>query len=223
MEINSIKGAIFDVDGTVLDTMEMWHNSGWRYLNSIGVEADENLGDIYFSMTMDEVATHMIENFHLTIDREEIKEGINREVRNYYIEEAGIKGGAKELLDLFQENGIPMTVATSTDRHCLKPALDRLGLANYFKEIFTCSEVGKSKANPHIFHAARDVIDRNAEDIWVFEDGLYSMKTARNEGYKICGVYDRVSEKDQEEIRKLSDIYVKELGEFASLLELKMV
>ena len=52
------------------------------------------------------------------------------------------------------------------------------------------------------------------EDTWLFEDGLYSIKTAKAEGFKIVGVYDKVSEADQEEIKRYADVYVRDLTEF---------
>ena len=85
---------------------------------------------------------------------------------------------------------------------------------DYFDVILTCSEVGKSKENPDIFFEAVSVMKTPIEYTWLFEDGLYSMKTAKREGFRVVGVYDSVSEKDQEEIRRVADVYLTRLEDF---------
>ena len=107
-----------------------------------------------------------------------------------------------------------MSVATSTDRYCIEGAFNHLGIMDYFDVILTCSEVGKSKENPDIFFEAVSVMKTPIEYTWLFEDGLYSMKTAKREGFRVVGVYDSVSEKDQEEIRRVADVYLTRLEDF---------
>lgn len=209
-----IKGAIFDVDGTLLDTMPIWTNSGATYLASLGIEAEEGLGDKLFAMTVDMGADYLKENYGLPMSREEIAKGINGVVEGHYFEQADFKPGARELLERMKAVGIPMAIATSTEKYCIEAAFDRLGYKDYFDVILTCGQVGASKSNPKIFFEAVDVLGTPVENTWLFEDGLYSIKTAKAEGFKIVGVYDKVSEADQEEIKEYSDIYVKDLTEF---------
>lgn len=213
MNLEQIKGVIFDVDGTLLDTMHVWTDSGARYLASLGIEAEEGLGDKLFCMTVDMGAVYLKENYGLSQTVEEIKKGVNGMVETYYFEEADFKPGALELMTLLRDAGIPMTIATSTDKYCILAAFDRLGYTDWFKAIYTCSEVGASKSEPKIFFEAIKAMGTKPEDTWLFEDGLYSIKTAKAEGFKIVGVYDAVSAADQEEIKALSDVYVRELSE----------
>lgn len=213
MKLKDIKGAIFDVDGTLLDTMHIWTDSGARYLASMGIEAEEGLGDKLFPMTVEMGAEYLKKNYALTKTIEEIKNGINAMVENYYFEEADFKPGAKELIEALKKAEIPMTIATSTDKYCILSAFDRLGYTDYFTSIFTCSEVGASKSEPKIFFEATRAMGTEPQETYLFEDGLYSIKTAKAEGFKIVGVYDAVSEADWEEIKTLSDIYVRDLTE----------
>lgn len=210
----TIKGAIFDVDGTLLDTMPVWTDAGARYLASLGIEAEEGLGAKLFSMTVDMGAVYLKENYPLDQSLEEIKNGINSAVESYYFAEADFKPGARQLLERMREAGIRMSVATSTDKYCILAAFDRLGCTAYFDTILTCGEVGASKSQPRIFREALKAMGTAAEETWLFEDGLYSIRTAKAEGLKIVGVYDSVSEADQEEIKNCSDIYVRDLREF---------
>lgn len=209
-----IKGAIFDVDGTLLDTMPVWHDAGERYLKSIGVAAEPGLGDKLFSMTVDMGAHYLIEAYNLNGTYEEIKNGINGMVEKHYLEEAVFKLGAMELLDRMKTSGIRMSIATSTGKPYIMGAFERLGITEYFDTILTCPELGVSKSEPFVFHEASKAMGTDPGETWLFEDGLYSIKTAKAAGFKIVGVYDEVSKTDQEKIKALSDIYVRELADF---------
>ena len=209
-----IKGAIFDVDGTLLDTMPIWTNSGANYLASLGIEAEPRLGDKLFAMTVDMGAEYLKANYGLPQSCREIAKGINGIVEGHYFNDADFKPGARELLDRMKSAKIPLAIATSTEKYCIEAAFDRLGYKDYFDVILTCGEVGASKSNPKIFFEAVAALGTPIEDTWLFEDGLYSIKTAKAEGFKIVGVYDKVSEADQEGIKQYADIYVKDLTEF---------
>lgn len=211
----NIKGVIFDVDGTLLDTMHVWTDSGATYLASLGIEAEPNLGDKLFAMTVQMGAVYLKERYGLSQSVDEIRRGINGVVENYYFEEADFKPGARELLEELKAAGVPMAIATSTERYCILAAFDRLGYTDYFDTILTCGEVGASKSEPVIFYEAMRVLGTSPAETWLFEDGLYSIKTAGAAGLRTVGVYDAVSEKDQEEIRRRSDIYVRDLRDFS--------
>ncbi len=206
-----IKGAIFDVDGTLFDSMDAWHNAGYNYLKSLGITADKNIGDLFFSMTMDEVVEYMQENFDVPKDKEVVARGIHDQVEHYYRDLTELKPGALNLLKKMRDKGIPCTIATSTDRFLIEMGLEKAGISGYFVGIFTTTEVGKGKSFPDIFQNAMDLMGTEARDTWLFEDGLYSMITAKAYGMPVVGVYDRVSHEDQDAIREVADIYVENL------------
>lgn len=209
-----IKGAIFDVDGVILDSMPVWRHCGLRYLKEIGVEADLGLGLRLFNLTIHEGADYLKEEYNLSQSHDEIVRGMMAQVENFYFNEATPKEGALELLEKFHKAGIRMSVATSTSKYCIDKAFEKLGIADYFDVILSCTEFGKSKEHPDIFFEAVSVMKTPIESTWLFEDGLYSMKTAKKEGFRIAGVYDQVSHEDQDEIRAISDIYMESLKEF---------
>ena len=95
-----IKGAIFDVDGTLLDSMEIWEDVGVRYLNSIGIEAEPDLGTVLFTMSIQEGAAYVKEHYHLSQEPEEIEQGVLDIISNYYKKTALLKSGVKELLEM---------------------------------------------------------------------------------------------------------------------------
>lgn len=210
-----IKGAIFDVDGTLLDSMTIWEEAGARYLRGRNVKPEEKLGEILFPMTLEEAADYMKRRYSLPFSAEEIISGVLSTVKEFYYYEAPLKEGAKGFLEQLKERKIPVTVATSSERDCVAAAFQRLHISEYVGEIFTCSEVGKGKTSPEIYHAASRFMGTAPEDTWVFEDVLYAIRTAKRAGYRVAAIYDRSSEKEQGQIQKESDVYLRTWTDFA--------
>ncbi len=207
-EYKGIKGAIFDIDGTIVDSMPTWYMAGANLLDKYNIKADDELGRTLFSLTIEETANYLKKTYGIDLSIEEIIDAINDAMRVYYGEKVQAKPGMVELIKLFSENGIKLTVATSTDRETFMPCFERLGLTKCFDRLFTCTEVGHSKSDPDIFLQALDFMGTKPEETYLFEDGLYSAKTAKKLGIKIVAVYDKVSKHDWEEFKKIADITI---------------
>lgn len=217
------EGFIFDVDGTILDSMGIWMNIGELYLKDMGVKAEENLGEILFEMTMNQGAEYMKNKYGLQLSIEEICRGINNRVYQFYEKEAEPKPYIISFIEEAHRERIPMTVATSTDRPMIEAAFKRLKIEKYFKTILTTTEIGCGKDKPDIFMKAMEEMETTPEQTWLFEDGAYSMETAKKIGIKTIGIYDFASDGDKERVRKLSDIYIKDGTEYKNLLsQIKM-
>jgi len=212
-----IKGVIFDVDGTLLDTMPVWTTAGVRYLESLGITAEAGLSEKLFQMTADMAAAYMKAQYDLPQSEAEICRGILCMVEDFYLHEADFKPGAKVLLEDLKAAGVPMTIATSTNKYCIVAAFDRLGYTDYFDAILTCPELGTHKSEPDIFFMASGAMGTEPAETWVFEDGLYAVKTAKAAGFRTVGIFDEVSRGDQAELKTLADIYVTTLEDFFDL------
>ena len=149
-----IKGAIFDVDGTILDSMGIWDEAGIRYLKSKGIEAPSDLGDTLFTMTIAEAADYLKEKFALKETTDAIEQGILDTVEDYYYEEAPLKSKVVEILEILKRENIPMVVASSSEKAHIEAAFQRLEILKYFQAIYTCQEVGEGKSSPLIFEKA---------------------------------------------------------------------
>ena len=209
-----IKGAIFDVDGTILDSMAIWEEAGERYLRSIKVETEPGLSKALAEMTVEEAAFYMKKMYHLPQREGEIVQGILDTVRDFYYEEAELKSGVKEVLEELWMKQIPMVIATSSERDHLEKAFKRLEIEQYFRKIFTCSEIGIGKTRPDIYLVAARHLGRTPQETLVFEDVIHAVRTANTAGFQTVGIYDRFSEADQEEIKKTADIYLKDWSEW---------
>lgn len=209
-----IRGAIFDVDGTLLDSSAVWDDAGAKYLSTLGITAEAGLGRKLFTMSLDEGAVYMKETYHLQQSREKILTGVLQVVEDFYYNKAPLKEGAADFVRSLADRGIPMVIASSSKKEHIAAALKRLGIEHHFRKIFTCNEVGIGKHNPKIFLEAAAFLGSAPEDIWVMEDGLYAMKTAKAAGFHVLGVYDQPSSSDWDEIQKTASLAMKELTGF---------
>lgn len=215
MSLLQMKAAIFDVDGTLLDSMGIWETAGVRYLKSQGIEAEKDLWKIMFTMSMEEGASYLKSRYQLIQTESQILQGVQDVIRDFYYEEAELKPGARELLVHLHGQGVVMALATSSVRSHVEHALKRLEVWDYFQVMYTCSEVGAGKReSARIYQEASRYLGVMPQDTFVFEDVLHALETARGAGYKVAGVYDRYSEDDQEKIRRMSDVYLYRLQDY---------
>lgn len=208
-----IRGVIFDVDGTLLNSMPVWEQAGERYLLSQGKTAERGLAKRLFSMSLEESAAYLKGHYLPELSPEEIIQGIEAVISGFYEKEVMPKPGAEELMRELKGRHIPAVAATSGRQTLVEAAFGRLGISGYFKRILTCSEIGKGKTEPDIFLAAADVIGAAPEEIWVFEDSLYAVRTAVQAGFRTVGVYDEASKEDLEWMKTETDLFLYEWSE----------
>lgn len=202
-----IKGAIFDLDGTLLDSMFIWDTIGEEYLRSLGKEPHEDLKETFMTLTLEEAAEYYREHYGVTLSVKEIVDGVNAMVEQTYRTKVTLKPGIAEYLAWLKENGVRMCVATVTDRYLVEETLERLGVRHYFLGIFTCAEVGFGKDKPVIYQKALEHLGTEKRDTYVFEDMLFALNTAKTDGFPTVGVYDR-HEAHQDDLKELADYYV---------------
>ena len=211
-----IRGAIFDVDGTLLDSMFIWDTIGETYLRSIGYQPKENLNETFKNMSLHQAARYYQTEYGVTQSIDEIMDGVNAMLERYYRFEVPLKPGAAELLERLRQDGVKLCIATATDRHLVEAALDRCGVLSCFGEIFTCNEVGHGKDEPDIFEAALRSLGTRREETLVFDDALYAVRTAKEAGFPVAAVYDS-HERSQAEVRARSDLYLEDLTQLVEL------
>ena len=202
-----VKCAIFDFDGTLFDSMHIWDNVGEIYLHSLGKEPKPSLRDDVRTLSLHQSACYLKQEYNLSLTVGEIMTGINQTIEHFYLYEVQPKPGVVDFLKQIQKAGIPMCIATATDRYQIEAALSRCRMTDYFDAIFTCNEVGHSKDEPHIFRKAMEYFAADRSSAVIFEDALHAIQTAKADGFAVVAVFDN-SEKQQNEIRDLSDCYI---------------
>lgn len=209
----SIKAAIFDMDGTLLDSMYLWIDIGPRYLKSKGIEYTDDVKRETKLMLLPELGQYFIDHGFIDISVDEFIDEVNESVEQGYYNEVPVKPGVVECLEMLKQNGVRMVVATATDRHLVEAALTRVGIMKYFERIFTCTEVGADKKVPVIFDAALAYLGTDKSETYVFEDTLTPIKTVSSAGYPLIAIRDEWSAKHKDEIIPLANIYLENLAD----------
>ena len=215
-----IKGAIFDLDGTLVDSMFIWDTFGEDYLKTLGIEPKENFAETFKTFTLEQAAEYYREHYGVTHSVGEIVNDINNMVSEIYQTRVNLKSGVKEFLKRLHKRGVKMCVATVTDRIVAEDILKRLGVLEYFSEIFTCAEVGASKESPEIYRCALKHLGTKKEETVVFEDVFHALSTAIKEGFKTAAVYD-IHESQQEKMKEFADYYITDFDSFCFPAKMK--
>lgn len=211
-----IQGAIFDMDGTLVDSLSFWdcfwRDMGKRYFNDPDFKMDAEHFDTHVR-TM--IFSHAISYLHgylkVPCSPEEFDEFAAAYVNRFYGTVVTPKAGAKELLSALRERGVRICLASATDRRYLSVALESCGLAEFFTPatILSCSDIGVGKERPDVFLAAAKVMGTPLSETAVFEDSALALETAKGAGFFTVGVYD-AHQLTQERLRASSDVYLDE-------------
>lgn len=210
------KGAIFDCDGVLLDSMGIWKDLGVRGVKSYGLEPEPDLSKKIFAMSMEQGVAYILEHYPIPRTPEQFMKELQQSIHDFYFYEVKAKPGTLELLEALRSKGIPMIVLTSSPKSHVEAALEREGLLEFFLKVMTTSEIGESKHSRVVFDETAKTLGLNNEDVVVIEDSLYALTTASNASFKTIGVFDADGEKDQQGLEKLSDLYVKNMGDIIS-------
>lgn len=204
-----LRGAIFDFDGTLFDSMFVWENAGEVYLRSLGIEPREKLAGKINTMSLRQSAEYISGKYGVDLTVNEIMNGINRAVEQFYFNTVQPKPGVIDFLERLRSGGVRLCIATASARYQVRAALKRCSMEAFFSEIFTCDDVGHGKDEPFIFRKALEHLNTARADTVVFEDAYYALKTAKADGFITAAVYDSY-EKKQEELRAAADFFLKD-------------
>lgn len=208
--MNKIQGAIFDMDGTLLDSMDYWATVAEEFLtkNNLLAKAGDNRRFLEFGMK--EFYSYAVKELGLTKSYQETHDDMYAIMADHYQKDVNVKDGALEMLETLYEKGVKMCLATASDRFVVEMVLKKLGIEKYFSRIFTSGEVGVGKSQPKIYEVALEYLGTNKANTYIFEDAYYAINTAHNAGFSVVGIYDKNVFVPKEEIIPLCDLYLTE-------------
>ena len=202
------KYAIFDFDGTLVDSMPYWQMEERNFLTQRGVTAPEEMdatSERIKPLGILEASEVMVRRFRFPDDPKEVAAGFVAAMSVRYRESIPAKDGAREYLDALKRAGVRMGVASGTGAELIEACLRRLGMRDYFEFALSCLDVGAGKDRPDIYFAAARRLGANPAEIAVYEDSAIAMRTVKGAGFYGVGVYDAQGAAHWDELQALAD------------------
>jgi HAD superfamily hydrolase (TIGR01509 family) len=211
--LKNIDAVIFDLDGTLVDSMWMWESIDREYLGRFGLVLPTDLQGMIEGMSFSETAIYFKERFDLPDSVDQIKSDWNQIAWEKYANEVPVKEGVIQLLKHLKQEGIPAGIATSNSRELVDLIVEKHQMQDYFASIRTSCEVAKGKPSPDIYLLVAQDLGADPNRCLVFEDVLQGVMAGKNANMKVCAVYDKFSEKVQDEKIKLADYFIYSINE----------
>jgi HAD superfamily hydrolase (TIGR01509 family) len=198
--------AIFDMDGTLVDSMVYWKHLASEFLESKGVqEIASAVLERIKPMTMTESAALFIEEYGLSGTAESVAAEMNAMMDEHYRRDIPLKPGVSAYLEALQRKGTAMCVASATAEDLMDACLTRLGVAHYFSFLLSCETVGSGKNRPDVYWESAKRLSAEPTEIAVYEDALYAANTARQAGFYTVAVRDDSNQPHWETLTALAD------------------
>lgn len=211
--LEGIKAVIFDLDGTLVDSMGIWKGLDVEYLARFGIALPHSLQSEIEGMCFTETAEYFKNKFKLPDSIETMKRDWNQMAYEKYAKEIPLKPGVLEFLKLLKEKDIKMGIATSNSRELVEAVSHRFSLSDYISCILTGCDVKKGKPAPDVYLTVAERLGIAPKECLVFEDIVAGIQAGKNAGMKVCAVEDAYSADCKEEKKKLADYYIKDYYE----------
>lgn len=210
---NNYHLALFDMDGTLIDSMDRWINMIGDFMTNHKIVIHDELISNIQTLNLEETVRFLIDNYTISKNFEECIDELDEMMMDYYLHQAKLKPGALELLHRMKEKSIPMAIATATKDKLAIPALEKHGLKDFFSFVQTTENAGFPKAQPDYWKLAAQRGRKNAHEVVVLEDSFYAAEIVNGLGMKLIGVEDHSAEPYRAEMVKLSNQYVINLND----------
>ena len=203
-----MKYIIFDLDGTLIDSMPVWRGTGSGFLMNHNFPVPENLMEVVKTQTIWQTAEWFRTELGVPMEAEDIVNEIVESVVEAYRHTIPLKDGAMEYLEKMKNEGVEMCILTASEADYILPALDRLDIRKYFSHVLTCTELGEFKNDGKAYLKTMELMGGTMEETVVFEDAYYAVKGAKSVGFPVYAVLDEVvREDDIDKIKETADLY----------------
>ena len=204
-----MKGVIFDFDGTLIDSLYIWEILAYDYLKGLGIDVYQDVYKDLDGMNIYESSAYIHDKYKLDRSERQITEDFVGIIEDYYKNKFELKPGVRNFIEKLYRKGIKMCIGSVSNKELIKPCLERLEVDHYFQFIQTEETAKISKRSPKFYIEMSRKLGLFVDEVIVFEDALYSIKSAKIAGFKIVAVEDEHNRDDRKEIEALADVYVK--------------
>ena len=221
-----IKGAIFDMDGTLINSLIVWKDI-WaaiadRYLDGEAGFPGEEIDRRLRTMTLLEGMEMLHEVRGIGRDGRELLDFCNSLIEDFYRNKVEMKSGAMEFLKYLHDNNVKMCIASASALDMVEIAVERCELGRYIPKLLSSCDFGCGKDKPDVYLAALEYLGTPVEETWVFEDSLVALKTAKKIGMPVVGIYDAYNF-GHEEMREIADYYIDDGEGLDKLIGMKVL
>ena len=210
INLNDFEAVIFDLDGSLVDSMWMWKAIDIEYLAGHGIEAPATLQKDIGGRSFVETARYFKDRFNLSDSIEKIGDDWNRMAWDKYTNEVPLKEGVSALLDKCMQNGIKLGIASSNSTELINQVLSSHGIKDKFQSVKSGTQVVKGKPAPDIYLTVADELGAKPARCLVFEDLVDGIKAAKNAGMTVVAVSDDYSRHSDDLKRELADDYIED-------------
>lgn len=221
--LDNIEAVIFDLDGSLVDSMWMWKQIDIEYLGKFNISMPKDLQSRIEGMSFSETAEYFKAHFPIPDSVEKIKEDWNSMAWDKYEREVPLKPGVDIFLDYCRENNIMLGIATSNSRKLVENIAAVHGLDHYFSCIMTGCDVERGKPSPDIYLAVADKLRVQPKHCLVFEDIIPGIQAGKSAGMKVCAVEDEYSADQREAKRNLADYFINDFRDLSHLYNKKKI
>lgn len=216
-----ISGAIFDMDGTLVDSLfywkYFWNEVGRRFLGEENFTPEEAVDKKIRTQIFTDAIEEIVKKYDFSGKEEQFREFALGSITEFYRTQSKIKKGAVELLDYLKKGGAKICLASATGKENVLFALRHHDLEKYFDLVLSCAEIGVGKDKPDIYLLAAKTLGCETTDSCVVEDSFVAIETAKKAGFKTVGVYDKYNY-EHDRLKASSDIYIDENGSLTDLI-----
>lgn len=205
--------AIFDLDGTVFDSMGVWRQIDYDFLGKRGIEVPDDYLKEISALGFEAAARYTIDRFGFDETPQELINEWYDMAIEAYTNDVGLKPGAAKYIRELHKKGIKLAVATASDEALYKPALIRNGIYDCFDVFVTVRDVERPKGFPDIYEKAADLLGVSVNECVVFEDVLKGVQGAKMGNFKVIAMHDEHSDFDKENIKREADKYIENFDE----------
>lgn len=212
--LENVKAVIFDLDGTMADSMWVWTSVDRDYIDQYKLDIPQGFYEEIEGMSFTETAQHFLNVFpQITLSLDEIKEAWIKMAEEKYRNEVSLKRGIREFLEDLKQRGIRIGMATSNSRVLAEGLLKSNGIREYFDEIWTSCDVKAGKPAPDVYLKVAEELQVDQKDCLVFEDVPMGIMAGKNAGMKVCAVEDEFSAHQLARKKELADYYIRDYYE----------
>lgn len=188
-----MKAIIFDLDGTLVDSMKYWRSVSRDFMKTKGIDIEDEVQHKMTIMNLDASLRYLKDYYNLEESFEELMRDFSRTVEDFYRNKVETKGGCLEILKYFKDKGIKVVIGTSTAAHFANIVIEKYGIDKFIDGLYTADSVGHLKAEEKFYTSIVEELGERPEDVFLVDDSYLALRTGKKAGLEVIGIYDENS------------------------------